>query len=237
MARKSPIAWALTHNNCTITFDITSQYKPISIHASFSVWIAVGQEMSSRDALRRLSRKIPTPPEVDQILESLRGEKDMSVAIVASALMDAALERLLIKRFKSKNKELEGRLFQNNGPLSSLNGKILVAHAFGIITSPLAEEMHSIRAIRNTFAHGKLPVSFSSEEVAREVAVLRLARAPKVALDGVDRIIAIETKNAFLLAIRIILILLDEFEKKTGSADEILSGALAEDAKLRPNPA
>jgi hypothetical protein len=182
--------------------------------------------MSSRDALRRLSRKMPMPPEVKKIMDDLRGEKDMSVAIVASAIVDASLERLLIAKFKSKNKDLLGRLFHNVGPLSSLSGKILVAQAFGVITSPLAEEMHTIRSIRNAFAHAKIPISFGNDVVAREVVRLKLIQEVSTVIDS--RKLSVTGKGAFLLAVQIILIILETVEGHGGTADEAIAEALAE---------
>ena len=182
--------------------------------------------MAKRDALRKLSRKIPTPPEVEEIMTNLRKDTDIAVAIVASALVEAALERLLAAKFVIKNDDLLNRLFQNEGPLSNFNGKILVAQAFGIITSPLAEEMHTIRAIRNAFAHAKVPITFDNDVVFHEVSGLKL-------ITSMSDIIEIEGMNpmtgkvSFLLAVRLILILLDDFEKHKGTADTALAAALA----------
>ena len=168
---------------------------------------------------------MPTPPEVEAIMESLRGENDIGVAIVASALMEAALERLLTTKFKTKSKDLLGRVFQNEGPLSNFHGKILVAQAFGVITSPLAEEMHRIRAIRNAFAHAKVAISFSNEIVQREVASLKLITT----ISNIQKVKwepALAGKRAFLLAVELMLIMLDYAGNHEGDADAALAEAL-----------
>ena len=58
--------------------------------------------MSNREALRRLSRKFPAPPEIEKIMSELYGQSDMSVAIVASAIAEAALEKLITSKLKTK---------------------------------------------------------------------------------------------------------------------------------------
>jgi hypothetical protein len=124
--------------------------------------------------LRKLSSIFPAPPEIEKIMAELRGQNDISVAIVASAITEAALEKLIRAKLKSKSAALMGRIFLNRGPLSDFDSKILVAQAFEILTTNLAEELHSIRAIRNTFAHAKIPVTFDHELLYREMQSLKI---------------------------------------------------------------
>jgi DNA-binding MltR family transcriptional regulator len=120
---------------------------------------------SNREALRKLSRKYPAPPEIEKILDSLRDKDDISVAIMATALTDAALEQTIKAKLRTTDANLLGRIFLNRGPLSDFDSKILVAHGFGIITTPLADELHAMKAIRNAFAHAKIPLSFDHEAI------------------------------------------------------------------------
>ena len=133
--------------------------------------------MSNREALRRLSRKFPAPPEIERIMNDLGSEKDISIAIVASAIAEASLEKLITQKFKTKSSALIGQIFKTSGPLADFHAKILIANAFQIITSNMAEELHSIKTIRNTFAHAKVPISFDHELVAREVNALKMLSA------------------------------------------------------------
>jgi DNA-binding MltR family transcriptional regulator len=186
--------------------------------------------MSSRDALRRLSRKLPAPPEIVRIMDGLRDKDDMHAAIMAVSIVEATLERLIVTRLHKSNKELLGRLFQNRGPISDFNAKILIAEAFGIITGPLAEELHSMRAIRNAFAHAKIPISFSDEPVKRVVNAFKTLTAMRnVRIDFADAVgkpFETENTNWFLLAVRLSLILMDEIAKAKGTADAIIEEAL-----------
>ena len=135
---------------------------------------------SNREALRKLSSKFPPPPEVERIIKkNLRADKDISAAIVGTALVEAALEKLLIAKFKNRNANLIGQLFKNRGPLTDFHSKILIASAFGIITPNQAEELHSLKAIRNAFAHTKVEISFEHELVEIETKSLVMLQAIK----------------------------------------------------------
>ena len=126
--------------------------------------------------------------------------------------------QLIITRLKRREKDLLNRLFQNKGPLSDFNSKILIGEAFGILTGPLADELHVMRSVRNAFAHAKTHISFSDQPVALEVSRLRLgsirAKTP------------MSEKAAFLLATRITLIIMDEIGKKKSTADKVIARAL-----------
>lgn len=186
--------------------------------------------MSNRDALRKLSRKLPAAPEIENIMDSLRDGSDMSVAITATSIVEASLERLLTKKFKIKNKRLVGQIFHNRGPLSEFYSKILIANAFGIITSNMANELNSLRAIRNTFAHAKMPLTFSHELIEKEIDSLRSWSAiQKSAIElEAEFKIEVDNKRTFLIVTKILLILLSFFEKHQGTADEALADALME---------
>src|SRR5690242_1192735 len=104
---------------------------------------------SNRDALRRLTRRFPASPEVESTLLALTHDAPTPAAIIGAALADAALEQLMMSRFMSKDSHLIGRIFNNRGPLSDFDSKILIAQAFGYITSRIAHELQCVKAIRN----------------------------------------------------------------------------------------
>jgi hypothetical protein len=59
--------------------------------------------MSKRDALRDLSRKFPAPKEIASLFVDLFDEPDRVVAIVASAIAESFLERMIIAKLKHKD--------------------------------------------------------------------------------------------------------------------------------------
>jgi DNA-binding MltR family transcriptional regulator len=188
--------------------------------------------MANRDALRRLSRRFPARPEIDKIMNDLRDKDDLHIAIIAVSILEATLEQLIATRLHKGDKEFLNRLFQNRGPLSDFNSKILIAEAFGIVTGPLANELHVMRDIRNVFAHSKIPLSFEHELVKREVDGLKMLeemRNEKMKfIEGNDITFDLNAKNWFLLATRITLIMLDTIAEEEGSAAQVIEAALRE---------
>jgi len=175
-----------------------------------------------------LSRKLPAPREIKQIMDGLRNKDDLHTAIIAVSIVEAALEKLIVTRTKKREKEFLDRLFQNKGPLSDFNSKILVAEAFGFLTGPLAAELHVMRAIRNAFAHAKIHISFADPPVSAEVRRFRLGLGTSARMidEGLRLPVNISEKDVFLLATKIALIILDEIAKKKSSADKVITRAL-----------
>jgi DNA-binding MltR family transcriptional regulator len=185
----------------------------------------------AKNALRELSRRLPNRPEIDKILNSLQGKDDMHVAVMAVSIVEAHLEKLIVTRLHRSDKEFLNRLFDNKGPLSDFSSKILVAEAFGLLTRPLAEELHVMRAIRNAFAHAKMPISFDMEILAKETRKLRLITTLGGPLeipgpDGNTLVMDLAPKRGFLLAIRITLMIMDTIAKKKSSANKVIGRAL-----------
>jgi hypothetical protein len=189
--------------------------------------------VSNHEALRKLSRKFPAPPEIERIMNDLRGEKDISVAIVASAIVESSLEQLIIQKLKTKKSALIGQIFKSGGPMADFHSKILIANAFQIITSNMAEELHSIKTIRNTFAHAKMPISFDHELIAREINSLKMLTAIRSIEKETEHTLELVNKAWFLLITKLILIMFDEFGAHTGTADEAIKDALDRDAQKR----
>lgn len=169
--------------------------------------------MSNRDALRKLTKKFPPPQEVKSIMDALRDESDLSAAIIASALLESALEKFLIGRMREKEPRLLGQLFENRGPLSDFNGKILCAVAFGVLSVPAGEHFQAIRHIRNAFAHSRVPISFETPQVRKEIDGFGAIRAMK---EVHAKIGEIGGKSAFLLIVTILLIQLDSQHQQAG---------------------
>lgn len=119
--------------------------------------------------MRTLSSEVPAPETVEQILLHLHGRQDREAAIVGASLVESALQERLLRSFDSSAEGLEQSLFENRGPLSDFNSKILVAQAFAVIPDRLADDMQRIRKIRNCFAHARIDVSFEEPLIAREV--------------------------------------------------------------------
>jgi len=125
--------------------------------------------MSKPNPLRELSRRFPAPPELKSIIDDFLVLPDRSSAIVGVALIESLLEKLMIKKMVEQSESQRSSLFGNRGPLADLSSKILVATAFGIIPSNVADELNRLRNIRNVFAHTMAPISFDTKEVVNEL--------------------------------------------------------------------
>jgi hypothetical protein len=132
--------------------------------------------MSKRGNELRKLMQIPPPADVKLILDSLANETDRAAALVASALIETALEQLIRHSLKKADKELTTQLFQQRGPMADFHSKILVAAAFGVIDATLEIELNIVRNIRNVFAHATANLSFDTAEIAAEVGRSTLAK-------------------------------------------------------------
>lgn len=104
----------------------------------------------------------------------LVGYSDRACAIVAGAILETLLERLLRKSMVPNTTEV---LFAKYGPLNSFAAKIDLARALGLITRVEVDDLHRIRRIRNEFAHSLEPMSFTTSPVRDHVAQLRFRRS------------------------------------------------------------
>lgn len=82
--------------------------------------------------------------------EALRRETDRACAVLAGSFLDSALEELFHARMITR---APGALFDGNGPASGFAAKIDLAYALGWISPSEHEDLHTVRRIRNAFAH------------------------------------------------------------------------------------
>jgi DNA-binding MltR family transcriptional regulator len=173
-----------------------------------------GEEIAlakKRDPLKQISKHLPDRPEIDRILDGFRGGSDMSVAITASAIVEARLEQLLTSRLKTTDQALINSLYQDRGPLSGFYAKTAMAEAMGVINPALARELHHLRDIRNAFAHSKVPLTFAHDAVAPAVWKFGLLNMLKNGDAETEPLFAtdIQEKDAMLFMTKLIMIMLD----------------------------
>jgi DNA-binding MltR family transcriptional regulator len=182
--------------------------------------------MTKTSALKKLSKRVPTPAEIEEIMKSLKGKDDIHVAIIAVSIVESTLDRLLVSRLHNRDDTFVASLFQSHGPMSDFYSKTLIAQAFGLLTTPLAEELHVMRDIRNAFAHAKIVISFEDAPVKQGVDKLKLVGG--ILGLPVQFKPELDHKGRFLLATRIVLIMMDIISKSDEIAAEVMEEALAE---------
>lgn len=194
--------------------------------------------MSRKNELARLAKILPTSEEVEAIIDSLREDSDIAAAVTGAAIAEARLEQLLKAKFRTKDSALMLAIFENRGPLSDFNSKILVAEASGVITRPMAAELQIIRAVRNAFAHAKRPLSFALpvvEDKVRKSAMLTPIDQLPPPHPTLSRGLP-STKGAYILLVRLLLIVFDRLEKSPAPAGQAIEEALAGDPEGGGHP-
>ena len=79
-------------------------------------------------------------------------ERGRGAVLVGVARVDAALERLL-QAVLLPTAGRNDSLFQADRPLGSFGARIGLAHRLGLIETPVERALHTLRRVRNAFAH------------------------------------------------------------------------------------
>jgi len=86
------------------------------------------------------------------IVDNIDKGDDRSAAILAGAFLEDRLT-LAIKTRLIPDLQVQGKLFKCYGPLATFAAKIDLAHLMGILNKNSRNVFHTIREIRNRFAH------------------------------------------------------------------------------------
>jgi hypothetical protein len=116
----------------------------------------------------------PDDPEPVTIRIDLAANDDRSGAMVAAALLAGCLEDE-IKRNLVEHEALFNSFFKGTGPLTPFGTKIDMAVLLGILADSSAAPLHTIRKIRNDFAHSARPMDFDSQRIGALCRNLRRA--------------------------------------------------------------
>jgi hypothetical protein len=85
-------------------------------------------------------------------------ERGRGAVLVGVARVDAALENLLQAVMVSPGSKRDG-LFQPDRPLGSFGAKIALAARLGLIDAAVERSLHTLRRVRNAFAHSSASAS------------------------------------------------------------------------------
>jgi len=104
-------------------------------------------------------------------------ERGRGAVLVGAARVDAALERLL-QAVLLPSPGRSDSLFQADRPLGSFGARISLAHRLGLIETPVERALHTLRRVRNAFAHSSDSASLSDPAYAERLSqAYRDARA------------------------------------------------------------
>ena len=97
---------------------------------------------------------------------ALHQESDRAAAILAAAYFENSLGKQIMDKFVDVNNEMRKKIFDGYGPLSTFSAKIDIAFALGLFNEETRKGLHSIRKIRNEFAHAPMPIKFNYNKIA-----------------------------------------------------------------------
>lgn len=123
--------------------------------------------------LRALTRMRPSHQEWDDSWKEMREGTARSAAIIASAFTEDALRFAILDRCVLLEPPDIDRLLEPPGPMSSFYGKIELGFALGLYGPMVHDDLHTVRAIRNGFAHAMQPLSFETVQVVDELKKLK----------------------------------------------------------------
>lgn len=103
------------------------------------------------------------------IVRELTQQSDRGAAIIGVAWVEEALVDALTS-FLQNDVEARESLFRPSGPLSSFAAKIDLARLLGLTSKAVTSDLHTLRRIRNEFAHlvfakGDTPLGFASTSI------------------------------------------------------------------------
>jgi hypothetical protein len=124
-----------------------------------------------KPSLHDLTLKLPE--DADAILAELLGGSDRACALVAAAFLDRALVALLSTHMLGVPQEEQDPIFYGlTAFLGSFSSKITLCYATSLISKEDARYLHTMRSIRNHFAHSMIVTTFEDPEIAAECSTL-----------------------------------------------------------------
>ncbi len=125
----------------------------------------------SSDLMERtksLLENLPTKKQLDSVLrfleildKDIKGDSDRAAAITLAAYLESLLEDVLNQQFVDLSKGEYREIFGGDGPLATIESKLNIAYAMGLIDKNDKVELKLAFRIRNRFAHDFFKSNFS----------------------------------------------------------------------------
>jgi DNA-binding MltR family transcriptional regulator len=157
------------------------------------------------------------------IVAEIERQSDRAAAIVATAFLEEQLVET-IKASLANEPKIIKNIFKGQGPLASLSAKIDLGLLLGLYDKRAHRELHTIKDIRNRFAHRINIMTFDTDGVAglcNNLPAPKRKRPPRITEKRDEHLSATDTKawmymwldwihsgkdtprNRFLIAVRI----------------------------------
>jgi DNA-binding MltR family transcriptional regulator len=102
--------------------------------------------------------------QVEAILELAKNTQAGTV-LVTTALMDRAIQTLLLTAMRPLSNNVATAIFGDYGPLYETGPKIDIAYGFSLIDEQTYRSLKAVTKIRNAFAHMDRQLTFRSQEI------------------------------------------------------------------------
>ncbi len=126
--------------------------------------------MTTPGYLKTFKGFIDTPPDFSHLIameQEFYLGSDRAAVILQASNVENILESLLqTKMRRPLSNDLRDRMFDGNGPLSTFSHKIMLGYAINLYGPVFRHDLDLIRELRNGFAHVRLPMTWTSPEVA-----------------------------------------------------------------------
>jgi hypothetical protein len=123
--------------------------------------------------LSELTRLLPSASELHNYYTHIQNESDRGAATMAAALVERALEDQIRGRLHDPGDGTADLWFVGtNAPFRTFSAKIALGRALGVYDDSVERLLVCVKNIRNTFAHGMVPLDFSNAALAEECAKL-----------------------------------------------------------------
>jgi DNA-binding MltR family transcriptional regulator len=109
-----------------------------------------------------------------QAIRALSTDSDRAAAIVAAALVEIRLEKVILQAFQNPDEDIVADMFRPSGPLGSFSAKIKLAHLMGLTSKDCHADLETMKQIRNRFAHDLSAVSFDEQSIRDRTKNLRI---------------------------------------------------------------
>ncbi len=107
-----------------------------------------------------------------------KNESDRAAVVLGAAKLDALLAQILDRHLKPAASSAADELLEGDSPLSTFSSRINISYRLGLITAEFAKALHTIRRIRNSFAHELSGCSLDSGPQADRLKSLLLPLRP-----------------------------------------------------------
>jgi hypothetical protein len=103
--------------------------------------------------------------EENAIVTEISRQRDRVAALMAAAMLEKKLEDAFKALIPIRSETVENRVFEGYGPLGSFAAKIDLGYLLGMFDAKTHKWLHTIKKIRNEFAHNPAKVTFKTQRI------------------------------------------------------------------------